>query len=334
VIVLGVFAAAGPAAAERRAPAAAPPPTDTRSHTSFGAELGPGGVISQYNRNAGPSGVLFYGSLRAGYEINDQWTAELVLRQWWLPANHALMLGVGARWEPMVLSFGRWFVDAAIGPASTSNAWTFGYDIGGGFEWDIPDVPGVALGPYVRYGSVINPDRNDPQSNDGRAWTVGASFTYNFGRAESAPKSSMPKARRPGGAYHVTIPDTDGDGVADDEDQCRDVKQGKHPDPFRLGCPEADEDGDGVPDTDDACPLQAAGDKPDPRRPGCPFLDSDGDGIPDGDDACPTKAGKASEDPLKNGCPPGKRKGAVEEEGEPPPESNPAPKSVKKRSMH
>jgi hypothetical protein len=322
------------AAPPRRVPAATPH-GDEPSPFSLGAEIGPGGVITNYQVNSGPSGVLFYTSIRGGYEINDQWTAELVLRQWWLPSNHALMLGVGARWEPSVLSFGRWFVDAAIGPASTKSAWSFGYDVGGGFEWDIPDVPGLGIGPYLRYGSVINSDRNDPQSNDGRAWTFGASFTWNFARAEHAPASTMPRAHAPGHAYHVTIPDTDGDGVADDEDQCRDVPQGKHPDPFRLGCPEADEDGDGVPDSDDACPLQPAGDKPDPKRPGCPFIDSDGDGIPDGDDACPQKPGKASEDPLKNGCPPGKRKGAVEEEDQgPPPESNPAPKSVKKRSMH
>jgi len=112
---MGAGAQAQTRAAPKRVPAAQPQ-ADGPSPFSLGAELGPGGVITAYNRNAGPSAVLFYTSLRGGYEINDQWTAELVLRQWWLPANHALMLGVGARWEPSVLTFGRWFVDAAIGP--------------------------------------------------------------------------------------------------------------------------------------------------------------------------------------------------------------------------
>jgi hypothetical protein len=299
------------------------------SHLSLGAELGPGGVISDYNVNAGPSAVLLYGSVRAAYDFTESWAGQLVLRQWWLPANHATMFGLGGRYEPATVSFGRWFVDGAIGITSTSYAWTYGFDIGGGFEWDIPDVAGLGIGPYVRYGQVINPDK--ATNNDGRAWTLGASFTYHFGRASGTP---IARRRAEGGHFKITIPDTDGDGVPDDEDQCKDVKQGPHPDPFRLGCPEADEDGDGVPDSDDACPLVPPGDKPDPKRPGCPLIDSDGDGIADVDDACPNKPGVASPEPSKNGCPAPRKHGAVEEEGGPPPESNPAPKSVRKRGMH
>ena len=115
-------------------------------------------------------------------------------------------------------------------------------------------------------------------------------------------------ARGRGGTWHITIPDTDRDGVADDEDQCKDAPAGAHPDPFRPGCPESDEDGDGVPDVDDACPVTPPGPKPDPKRPGCPFIDSDGDGISDADDACPSKPGVASSDPPKNGCPDAKKR--------------------------
>ena len=116
--------------------------------------------------------------------------------------------------------------------------------------------PASASGPYFRYGDFINPDRRD--SNDGLAWSIGAAFTYHFGRAALAPKpTSEPHVRR--GAWHITIPDTDRDGVGDDEDQCKDTPAGKHPDPFRPGCPEGDEDGDGVPDIDDPCPVTPPG---------------------------------------------------------------------------
>jgi hypothetical protein len=300
---------------------------DEPSHLSLGAELGPGGVLTSYSAVSGPSALLFYGSVRASLDLSQTWAGSLVLRQWFLPANHATMLGVGFRWEPATgYSFGHWFVDFAAGLVSTRYAWAFGYDVGGGFEWELPDAPGVALGPYVRYGSVINPDR--AFNDDGRAWTAGVSFSYHFGR-EGGPKT----VRRTGtGVYHITIPDTDGDGVGDDQDQCRGVPQGKHPDPFKIGCPEGDEDGDDVPDVDDACPVTPPGDKPDPKRPGCPLVDSDNDGISDTDDACPTKAGVESPDRDKNGCPAGKRRQPVVEPDEgPPPESNPAPKTTKKR---
>ena len=81
--------------------------------------------------------------------------------------------------------------------------------------------------------------------------------------------------------------DTDGDGLADNADDCP-----TEPGPVSLkGCP--DRDGDGVPDKDDKCP-DLAGPK---NFGGCP--DSDGDGVEDSKDACPNVAGPAS----MNGCP-------------------------------
>ena len=134
------------------------------------------------------------------------------------------------------------------------------------------------------------------------------------------------------GAWHISIPDTDQDGVPDDEDQCKDAPAGAHPDPFRPGCPENDEDGDGVPDVEDACPVTPPGPKPDPKRPGCPFLDADGDGVSDADDACPTKAGVAVDRSDQERLPrrsqeggPGRLSAAVGED------ESIAPKPVKKR---
>lgn len=84
-------------------------------------------------------------------------------------------------------------------------------------------------------------------------------------------------------------PDTDSDGVADKDDDCPEIAGLAN----MGGCP--DGDGDGVRDIDDACPTEA-GVK---ALMGCP--DGDGDGIADKDDKCPTEAGIAS----LMGCPDG-----------------------------
>jgi len=338
-VALAVAAMVGGGAVERAANAAPPPrpapvpaaPADDWTlHTALGLELGVGSTITDYNENAGSSATLFYTALRGTYDVSHNFSALLTLRQWWLPtANHATMFGVGARYEPFVFSYSRIFFDAAIGPTSTSFAWAFGYDLGAGIEFELPDAPGFSMGPYLRYGSVINPDSRE--SNDGIAWNLGASFTYHFGRAAAGTPTDTEHHPHARGSYRISIPDTDRDGVADDEDQCRDTPAGPHPDPFRPGCPEADEDGDGVPDVDDACPVTPPGDKPDPKRPGCPFIDSDNDGISDADDACPSRPGPASSEPSKNGCPDPRKPHAVV--APPPPSAKDeaiAPKPVRK----
>jgi Thrombospondin type 3 repeat len=128
------------------------------------------------------------------------------------------------------------------------------------------------------------------------------------------------------------VPDSDRDGIGDDEDLCKNVPQGKHPDPFKPGCPENDEDGDEVPDVDDACPVTPPGPNPDPKRPGCPFVDTDKDGVADADDACPLKPGKPNSDPTHNGCPMGKNGGPADNSATPS-EPLPEPSTVKKKHM-
>jgi hypothetical protein len=315
----------------RRPPPSAPTdPSDTwDKHTSIGLEIGPGGVITSYDRNNSPSALLFYTGLRGSIDIVPNWSLGLTLRQWWLPSsNHATVLAVTGRWEPKTFDGGRVYVDVALGGVSTRYAWAFGFDAGGGVDWDIPDAPGLSIGPYLRYGQVLNPDRST--SDDGRAWTLGGAFTYHFGRAASGAKTES-GARRGSGAYRLKVPDSDNDGVGDDSDLCKTVAQGKHPDPFKPGCPENDEDGDDVPDVDDACPVTQPGPTPDPNRPGCPLIDTDKDGIADPDDACPLKPGQANSERAHNGCPMEKKRAAPEE---PPPTGEPAnaPSTVKKKS--
>jgi hypothetical protein len=305
---------------------------DEPSRASVTLEVGPGGTLHRYNQNAGPSQLLFFTGFRASYDFSHSWSGSLAVHQWWLPSNYAGMLGGGLRFVPAEVSFGRWWINANGGLVKTRYAWAFGYDVGAGFEWDLPVMTGMSIGPSVRYGHVINPDR--VYSEDGHAWTVGAAFTYHFGRGAAGGGGGTIHRRTQGGSYRISIPDSDGDGIGDDQDQCRTVKQGKHPDPFKVGCPENDEDGDDIPDVDDACPVTPPGGTPDPKRPGCPLLDSDGDGISNSDDACPTRSGVANEDPARNGCPPGKRRSTVgEPEPEAPPPASPGPKQVKKRKL-
>jgi len=335
--IIGVSAFAGSARAQvtpgprRTAPATPTGPMDAwDDHLALSLELGRGGVLTSYDANQSPSALLFYTALAARLDINDAWSGGFTLRQWWLPSdNHATMLGITARFEPMVYDFGRVFADVAMGLTTTRYAWALGFDIGGGIEWNIPDAPGLGIGPFLRYGQAVNPDRRT--SDDGRAWAIGGSFTYHFGRAAAGAKTAA-GPRRSGGAYRVAVPDTDRDGVGDDQDLCRDVPQGKHPDPFKPGCPENDEDGDDVPDADDPCPVTPPGPTPDPKRPGCPLVDTDKDGIPDPEDACPLKPGPANADQTHNGCPMEKKRSAAPEEA-PPSEPASEPSTVKKRKM-
>jgi len=57
--------------------------------------------------------------------------------------------------------------------------------------------------------------------------------------------------------------------------------------PVTQGCPVPDTDKDGINDEEDQCPTQAGP----ASNKGCPLVDSDGDGIPDPDDKCPNLFG-------------------------------------------
>lgn len=88
-------------------------------------------------------------------------------------------------------------------------------------------------------------------------------------------------------------PDSDGDGIPDNEDDCPNEKGTK----LFKGCPPldppvADRDGDGVPDKDDKCPDVKG------QFNGCP--DTDGDGVPDHEDKCKNEKGTKD----LGGCPP------------------------------
>jgi hypothetical protein len=309
------------------------PNNDWMMHASVGADLGVGAVITRYSPEASDGGTVLYTAIRGGYEIREDLQLKVALQLWALPgANFATGPSLGIRFEPYQAPFGRGFLDGSLGVAWTNAAANVSFDIGAGFELDLPTVPGVALGPVFRYGQVVDPA---PRTNDdGRAWQLGVSATYHFGRAAAGRKSGA--ATGPVRPFVFNVPDSDHDGVTDDVDECPQVPAGRRRDPIRRGCPENDEDQDGITDSDDLCPLTPAGDHPDPARKGCPFADSDGDGIADADDHCPYKSGPASTDPTRNGCPERPKKASRRTKKRQPAsgaESLPAPTVTPKRSM-
>jgi len=98
--------------------------------------------------------------------------------------------------------------------------------------------------------------------------------------------------------------DADGDGIADDNDDCPEGMP-EDRDGFEDddGCPEDDNDNDGVPDASDRCPKTQEDTDGYQDDDGCPDPDNDNDGILDADDACPNVKGVASKSKKYNGCP-------------------------------
>lgn len=98
--------------------------------------------------------------------------------------------------------------------------------------------------------------------------------------------------------------DADGDGIADDNDDCPEGMP-EDRDGFEDddGCPEDDNDADGVPDAEDRCPKALEDLDGHDDSDGCPDPDNDADGILDKDDACPDVAGVPSKSKKFNGCP-------------------------------
>lgn len=99
--------------------------------------------------------------------------------------------------------------------------------------------------------------------------------------------------------------DSDGDGIPDASDQCR--NEAEDLDGFQDGdgCPEAgpDTDGDGIPDTSDRCPTEAEDRDGFEDDDGCPDADNDGDGVLDASDECATEAEDRDGFQDEDGCP-------------------------------
>jgi OmpA-OmpF porin, OOP family len=99
------------------------------------------------------------------------------------------------------------------------------------------------------------------------------------------------------------IADRDGDGIADDVDQC--PTEAEDFDGFEDadGCPDPDNDGDTIPDKGDKCPNDPEDWDGFEDADGCPEPDNDGDGIDDEHDACPNEPETFNDYQDADGCP-------------------------------
>ncbi|HJL17027.1 MAG TPA: hypothetical protein RMH99_15285 [Sandaracinaceae bacterium LLY-WYZ-13_1] len=99
--------------------------------------------------------------------------------------------------------------------------------------------------------------------------------------------------------------DLDGDGLVDDEDECRHLPEDLDGVDDADGCPDPDNDGDLIPDEDDRCPDEAADLERDADEDGCPdpVTDADDDGIVDDVDACPERPEDRDGWRDEDGCP-------------------------------
>ncbi len=204
------------------------------------------------------------------------------------------------------------FGDLVYGPYDGNRAGVGDADVTtlrGGLEWLLSRQQrynwflsgGLGL---MNVNTDSGPDFTRPMASLGlgQAWEVGANdaFRWEVRADQSFGNDTLPNAGLTnfqallGYSWGLGAPlDSDGDGVANRQDQCPNTPKGAKVD--ARGCP-LDSDGDGVFDGLDKCPDTPAGVKV--NADGCP-LDSDGDGIPDYLDKCPTVPAPGTAD----GCP-------------------------------
>ncbi|MEO6542255.1 MAG: outer membrane beta-barrel protein, partial [Ferruginibacter sp.] len=145
-----------------------------------------------------------------------------------------------------------------------------------GLGYDIAVSPSTSrtqflISPFVSYHPYFGQSPRDVEDWGLQTVRAGIAFKVGTGR-EIGPPPPPPMP---------VIYDRDGDGIADAQDKCPDVRGLA----ALQGCP--DRDGDGIADGDDKCPDVAGVS----RYQGCPIPDTDKDGINDELDKCPTVAG-------------------------------------------
>ncbi|MBI5516633.1 MAG: OmpA family protein [Deltaproteobacteria bacterium] len=292
-------------------------------HLALRLEGGYGTVLSEYQRNSDPARfdgnvkgycTAWQGTARLSVTLESPVALQFSVSSWFFPSatqdlGAVLLPTVGLLFEPPIGHVGRFILSINAGPAFTGELQRLGFDLGLGFEF--PVSRSLSAGPSVRYGHVLQPERQQGAAErypeDARFVTVGLSFAL---RAPPPGVTTDPWERpspRPPELHSPLSADRDLDGVLDANDQCPQEPEGAIPDASRPGCPAPDTDGDGVVDPRDRCRTVAQGEHPDPTRTGCPDPDGDGDGVGDHRDQCPSASGGRTPDPTRPGCPEGDR---------------------------
>ena len=193
-----------------------------------------------------------------------------------------------AAYEGQVVSAAGLWLDANGGVARTGDLTRGAFDTHLGFDLTWPKV---ALGPFVGYEHVLQPD-DTLRPDDARILLFGLHLMV--GRvAEVAAPPPPPEVER----------DRDGDGITDSRDKCPDAPEDKDGFEDQDGCPDPDNDKDEIPDVEDACPNEAGVRTADAKTNGCPVRDRDQDGIADDQDKCPDMAEDKDGFEDQDGCP-------------------------------
>ncbi len=180
------------------------------------------------------------------------------------------------------------------------------FDAGIGYQFSLGEWPLFGSGPALRIEARYRTDKY----SQGQASTYNNLFGTSGGRTyhdgvfgvglflplgadpAATPKADEPK--EPDTRIVISPPDTDGDQIPDDMDDCPNTPKGAVINV--RGC-EHDSDKDGVPNSADACPGTPVGANVDAK--GCQ-LDSDADGVIDDIDQCRNTPQGASV--MADGC--------------------------------
>jgi len=237
---------------------------------------GPGGSRIGYEDNEVGAGLIL------GYGINDNWSAEIMYSQ--VDADFDSMNGQGEgyatlKWLDFVYHF------------PSIEKWRPFLLVGGGrTEYDFEARRGDSVDNQFNVGGGVYRQLTDRISL--RADLRGVSSTKVGGLEPFAfigVTGFFGEVATP-----LPPPDSDGDGVPNDTDNCPTTPAGRVVD--ASGC-QLDGDADGVVDAIDQCLETPAGVAVDSK--GC-ALDSDGDGVPDYRDDCPGSERGAKVD--EKGC--------------------------------
>lgn len=227
---------------------------------------------------------------RVGYALTERWSVEgevkSVLSKLRKSGDSAAIFGYRAHamWHLLTDSSLRPFVRMGVG-SDTIN--TESNNVVTKKDSDTALVAGVG----TRYGltdtfglrvdllAALIPGRDSKKEIEPEVW-VGVFYLF-------------------GGSYK----DSDGDGVIDRDDKCKD--EAEDPDGWQDedGCPENDNDGDGIGDAADKCPTQPEVKNGFKDDDGCPDADKDSDGIEDSEDKCPQVAENKNGFEDSDGCP-------------------------------
>jgi hypothetical protein len=101
----------------------------------------------------------------------------------------------------------------------------------------------------------------------------------------------------------LSPPDSDEDGVPDEQDLCPLEPEDLDGYEDSDGCPEPDNDFDGILDAVDECPLDKEDRDGFEDEDGCPEYDNDKDGFSDVNDMCPNEAEDFDGEEDDDGCP-------------------------------